>query len=397
MRIAYFDAGSGISGDMTIGALLDLGMPGVDLSGLARGLEPLGVGGYRLTAEPVRLGAVRATSFDVLIGDDRGGAHHHHHRDWASIRSLIERAGSAGMARTVIERALGIFGVLAEAEAAVHEVAVEAVHFHEVGAIDAIVDIVGTAWCLESLGIEACFVGVLPSGTGYVDSEHGRLPVPAPATVRLLAGFEVMAGDGEGELVTPTGAAILRATAKPIRPQMTIDRIGVGAGKKRWRDRPNVLRVFLGECDPDSDQQVAVIEAEIDDMTPVALAHAAERLRSAGTIDVTVVPAQMKKGRTGFRLTVLCDPTAIDSVARTVLAETTTLGLRFRSMGRTVLARRIDHVSTPYGTIAVKVGIRPSGETTAEPEFEDVARAAVRHGISYSVVREAARLAWKPS
>jgi uncharacterized protein (DUF111 family) len=179
---------------------------------------------------------------------------------------------------------------------------------------------------------------------------------------------------------------------------MTIDRVGVGAGKKRWSDRPNVLRVFLGESEASSDRQVAVVEADIDDMTPVALAHAAERLRSsAAAIDVTVTPTQMKKGRAGFRLTVLCEPTAIDAVARTVLAETATLGLRFRSMGRVVLARRIDSVATRYGTLAVKVGVRPGGQETCEPEFEDVARAALEHGVSYATVRDAALAAWKPS
>lgn len=396
---------------MTIGALLDIGMPGVDLAALRNGLAPLGLRGYELVAERVAIGAIHATSFDVLLAPDsshvdptHGGAAHaehshadhgHEHRDWGSIRALIENAGRTGLAPGVTARALAIFGALAEAEARVHEVQVERVHFHEVGAIDAIVDIVGAAWCLEQLGVEACFVGALPSGTGYVDSEHGRLPVPAPATARLLAGFEVIAGDGEGELVTPTGAAILSASARPLRPLMTIDHIGIGAGKKRWTDRPNVLRVLVGESETDTDREVAVIEADIDDMTPAALAHAADRLRASGAIDVSVTPMQMKKGRAGFRLTVLCAPLEVDVLARALLSETSSLGLRFRTMGRAVLPRRIDHVSTPYGTIAVKVGVRPSGESTAEPEFEDVARAAISHDVSYASVRDAALAAWK--
>jgi len=377
---------------MTIGAFLDLGIPGVDLTALAEGLAPLGLRGYRLTADRVTIGAIRATSFDVVVDSHPAGGRDS--RDWGSIRTLIEKAGAAGLAPGVTSRALAIFGALAEAEARVHEVPVERVHFHEVGAVDAIVDIVGAAWCFDRLGVEACFVGALPSGTGYVESDHGRLPVPAPATVRLLMGFEVIAGDGEGELVTPTGAAILAAMARPIRPQMAITRVGIGAGKKRWTDRPNVLRVLLGESETDTDAQVAVIEADIDDMTPVALAHAADRLRARGAVDVSVSPAQMKKNRAGFRLTVLCKPLEIDGVARAVLEETSSLGLRFRTMGRVVLSRRVDHVSTLYGTIAVKVGIRPSGEQTAEPEFEDVARAAISHGVSYLIVRDAALRAW---
>lgn len=402
MRIAYFDAGSGISGNMTIGALLDLGMPGVDLAGLTSALEPLSLSGYRLVLERVRVGVISATYFDVVLENHAhaspsphsGGAHAH--RDWADIRSLLEGAAApGGLGREVAERALAIFGALAKAEAEVHEVAIDEVSFHEVGAIDAIVDVVGTAWCLERLGIERCFVGALPSGTGYVNSEHGRLPVPAPATARLLRGFEVIAGDGEGELVTPTGAAILAATATPIRPLMQIERIGAGAGTKRWTDRPNVLRVFVGEADADTDREVAVVEADIDDMTPVALAHAAETLRASGSIDVTLMPLQMKKGRSGFRLTVLCAPDVVEAIARSVLAETSSLGVRFRTMGRWVLPRRIDPVATPYGTIAVKVGVRPSGAESAEPEFEDVARAAIAHGVGYSIVRDAALTAWR--
>jgi uncharacterized protein (TIGR00299 family) protein len=404
MRIAYFDAGSGISGNMTIGALLDLGAPGVDLAGLATALEALSLRGYRLVLERVKVGAISATYFDVRLADHAHSSAHTHahaagghaHRDWASIRALLEgAAATGGLEQEVAARALAIFGALAKAEAEVHEVAVDDVSFHEVGAIDAIVDVVGTAWCLDRLGIERCFVGALPSGTGYVNSEHGRLPVPAPATVRLLRGFEVIAGDGEGELVTPTGAAILAATATPLRPLMQIEQIGAGAGTKRWTDRPNVLRVFVGEAVADADREVAVVEADIDDMTPAALAHAAERLRASGSIDVTLMPLQMKKGRSGFRLTVLCAPDMVDAIARSVLAETSSLGVRFRTMGRLVLPRRIDLVATPYGTIAVKVGVRPSGEESAEPEFEDVARAAIAHGLPYATVRDATLTVWR--
>jgi uncharacterized protein (TIGR00299 family) protein len=397
VRIAYFDAGSGIAGDMTIGSLLDAGGPRVDIDGLSQALSLLGVDGYRLTYERVRVGPLDAASFDVVL-DAHPGGHHHPHRDWRSIRGLIESGGRRGLAPAVVERALRIFGELAAAEAAVHGVPVESVHFHEVGAVDAICDIVGAAWCLDQLGIEKCFVGPLPGGKpGYVTSEHGRLPVPAPATVRMLEGFQVLVGDGEGELVTPTGAAILRALAKPLRPLMTIERVGVGAGKRRWTDRPNVLRVFIGECDGDTDEQVVVVECDIDDMTPAALAFAAERVREAGAIDVTLSPLQMKKGRSGFRVTALASVDRVDDLSRALLAHTTSIGVRYRTMGRVVLPRRIEMVTTEYGTIAVKIVMRPSGEASAEPEFEDVARAALAHNVSYATVRDAALAAWRGS
>jgi uncharacterized protein (TIGR00299 family) protein len=380
---------------MTIGALLDAGGPDIDVAKLSQALSLLGVHGYRLTNERVRIGPFHAASFDVVI-DAHAGGHHPPHRDWGSIRGLIEKAGGRGLGPRVVERALSIFGELAAAEAAVHGVSIETVHFHEVGAVDAICDIVGTAWGLDELGIERCFVGPLPGGkSGYVTSEHGRLPIPAPATVRLLEGFPVLIGDGEGELVTPTGAAILRGLAKPLRPMMSIERVGVGAGKKRWTDRPNVLRVFVGDCEDDTDQEIVVMETDIDDMTPAALSFAAEQLRKTGAIDVTLLPLQMKKGRPGFRLTVLSSVEHVDELARKILSETTSIGVRFRTMGRVVLPRRIEPVMTVYGSIAVKIVVRPSGEESAEPEFEDVARAALAGRVSYRTVRDAALDSWR--
>jgi uncharacterized protein (TIGR00299 family) protein len=390
---------------MTIGALLDAGAPKIGLPRLQEALGMLRVGGYRLRYERVRVGALAAGSFDVLLehgsGHDPGHTPSHHvahgpHRTWPAIRSLIEGAGERGLGAGVVERALAVFRALAEAEAAAHGIAVEDVHFHEVGAVDAIVDIVGAAWCLDELGVERCFVGPLPGGrSGYVQTEHGPLPIPAPATVRLLEGFDVIPNDGEGELVTPTGAAILRALARPIRPMMTLVASGTGAGTKRWSDRPNVLRVFLGEASPDTDREIVVLETDLDDTTPAALGFAADRLRAAGAIDVTVTPVDMKKGRSGFRLTVLTDPTNMEMFARIVLEETTSIGVRFRSMGRFVLPRRIELVTTTYGTMAVKVAVRPSGRETAEPEFDDVARAALASGDSFAAVRHATLAAWE--
>jgi len=395
MKVAYFDAGSGISGDMTVAALLDAGAGadggrGSAIERLRAALSALPVGGYRLSCVVVEVGALRAAKFDVAVEDPP-----HFHRDWATIRSLIEQAGRNGLAEGVVERALSIFAVLAAAEAKVHGVEPERVHFHEVGAIDSIVDIVAAAWCLHELGVEAGFVGPLPSGSGYVESQHGRLPLPAPATLELLRGFDVVAGDGEGELVTPTGAAILRAIAKPLHPLMHVETIGMGAGSRRLDDRPNLLRVLIGEADSDGDREVIVIETDIDDMTPAALAHAAESLRSDGARDVSISSTVMKKGRAGMRLTVLCDVERLDVLARRVLTETSAIGLRYRAMARLVLPRRIESVETQYGSIRLKIVARPDGRDSAEPEFEDVARAALAASVALVVVRDAALAAWQ--
>lgn len=393
MKIAYFDAGAGISGDMAVGALLDAGAARLGLDRLRAALGLLGLHGYAVDLARVRVGAVRAASFRVSVDATHQGA-----RDWRAIRGMIESAGTRGLSRGTVERSLRVFEALAAAEGRVHGVPAHSVHFHEVGAVDSIVDIVAACWCLDELDIEACFVGALPSGSGTVETEHGRLPVPAPATVELLRGFDVIAGDGEGELVTPTGAAILAALAKPLRPGFTLESCGTGAGTRRLGDRPNVLRVLIGECDGRADDRVAVIESDIDDMTPVALAHVADRLREADARDVTLTPIVMKKGRAGLRLTVLCDLEDIGRLSNLVLAESSTIGLRYRTCSRIVLARRIDVVQTEFGDMAVKVVRRPgSSEETAEPEFEDLARAAVEFARPIASVRAAVLAAWKSS
>ncbi len=386
MRAAYFETNSGIAGDMSVAALLDLGAErGLSLDRLQGALSFLGVPGYHLELEDVDISGVEAVRFLVKIDEPPT-----HDRDWSTIRKLIEDAGTRGLSEGAVARAIRIFTALAEAESRAHNVDIERVHFHEVGAIDSIVDIVAAAWCLDELGVEACFCGPLPSGSGYADTEHGRLPVPTPATVELLRGFEVVAGDGDGELVTPTGAAILNAMAKPLKPAMTLEGVGYGAGTMILPDRPNVLRVMLGEADPVNDDEVYCIEADIDDATPESLSFVADRLRDQNARDVSLLPLQMKKGRLGMRLSVLCDLGHLDSLAETILSETSTIGVRYRSAQRTVLPRRIETVDTDYGAIDVKIVTRPNGRETAEPEFDDIARAAREHGVSLKTAREAA-------
>jgi uncharacterized protein (TIGR00299 family) protein len=384
MRIAHFEAGSGIAGDMTVAALLDVGASrGLSVEGLRAALAALPLAHYSVSAERVEVSGMPALHFDVSVEQHA----HHHHRHWSDIREMLAEGRRRGLPEGAFERAVAIFEVLARAEAEVHEVPVDDVHFHEVGAVDSIVDIVGTAWCLDQLGIDACTVSVMPSGSGYVDTEHGRLAVPAPATALLLRGFEVKMGDGEGELVTPTGAAILAATARSMSPTMHVEATGSGAGTKRLADRPNVLRVFLGSVDDVDDESLVLVEADVDDMSPAALASACEKLRADGARDVSVQPLQMKKGRMGMRLGVLCDAALLEKLAAGVLLHTTSIGVRYRPMRRRVLARRIETVETSAGPVRVKVVARPDGTETAEPEFEDVARVAASAGRLFADIR----------
>lgn len=390
MKIAHFEAGSGIAGDMTVAALLDAGRGrGLTVDGLRAALATVPLGHYGIDAVPVDVDGVPALHFRVSIEHH----HHSHHRRWSDIRAMLGQAREAGLPGGTHERAVAIFEALARAEAEVHHTDVDHVHFHEVGAVDSIVDIVGAAWCLDRLGIDACTVAPFPTGSGFVDTEHGRLAVPAPATALLIRGFDVKMGDGDGELVTPTGAAILAAMAKPMRPRMRVEAGGAGAGTKRLRDRPNVLRVFLGSAEDESDEELVLLEADLDDMTPAALAFACERLRADGARDVSLQPLQMKKGRLAMRLSVLADYALLEILSASMLTHTSSIGVRYRAVGRHVLARRIELVETKYGKIRVKVVNRPDGRETAEPEFEDVAAAAIAAGATFSDVRAAAVVA----
>jgi uncharacterized protein (TIGR00299 family) protein len=385
---AYFDAFSGIAGDMTVAALLDLGVPFADLERVVLGL---GLPDCALAHETVERGPIRATRFVV-----RSRHPAHHHRTFGTIREML--AGSA-LAAPVRERALATFRVLAEVEGRVHGVPPEQVHFHEVGAVDAIADVVGAAFGVEALGITRFTVSPLPLGSGMVQSQHGPLPIPAPATVELLRGFAVRPGDGEGEMVTPTGAAILRgfgATSGPA-PVLRAGRVGYGAGTRTLSDRPNVLRIVLGESagaavGAESDV-VCVIECNIDDMSPELYEHAGTRLFAAGALDVALVPVQMKKGRPGVLLQVLAPPAARDAVARVLFSETTTIGVRFHEAGRLKLPRRVVEVATPYGPIAVKIAEGPDGARTVAPEYESCRAAADLHRVALRIVYEAARKA----
>lgn len=410
MRTIYFDPVGGAAGDMLLAALLDLGAP---LEAVRAGLATLPVGGYALAAAAVEAGGLRATRVTVTVSEPQP------ERSLADILVLLAGSGLAPAAR---ERAARVFRRLAGAEARVHRVQVEAVHFHEVGAVDAIVDIAGVAIALDLLEVEAIRYGTLAPGTGLVESAHGTLPVPAPATLELLTGVPIRLGGPPGEWVTPTAAAILTALGAPApSPCLALERVGVGAGHRARPDRPNVVRALLGEMAgegsrpgvPGSEverEEVAVLETAIDDQAPVALAHAAERLRAAGAIDVFLTAIGMKKGRTGTLFTVLAPVEAAEELARLVLRETSTLGLRLRREERRVLRRAFRTVPTPYGPVRVKETWRPaaggaggmaaagagaSGLLDGGPEPDDVARAAREHGVPFAVVAAAARSAWE--
>jgi uncharacterized protein (TIGR00299 family) protein len=385
MKIAYLDTFSGISGDMTVGALLHVGLP---LAIVEESIAALGLADVMLSAERVARSGIDATKFHVHVRAEH--AHDGHvHRPYAAIRELLERSA---LAPRVKDAALAIFARLADAEGRVHGVAPDTVEFHEVGALDAIVDVVGTALGFAHLGIEAVYAAPLPLGQGRVRSAHGPLPVPAPAVVELLAGRPVRLEDGSAELVTPTGAAIVAALARaePV-PEMRIAAVGYGAGDRTLTDRPNVLRILVGEpvVVPGGDD-VVVLETTIDDMSPQLYEYVLERLLGAGARDAFLVPAIMKKSRPATVLRVLAAPADRDRLAAIVFAETSTIGLRFATWRRLVLPREERTVETPYGTVRVKIARAPDGTPNVAPEFDDCRRLASERGVPLKLVHQAA-------
>ena len=371
-RIAYFDCYSGVSGDMMLGALLDAG---VDEATLRQQLHGLGVDGYQLQIERVTRSGFAGTQARVILDQPARGARHLH-----DIESIIE-AGS--LAPLVRERALTIFRRLGAVEAQVHGIGVEEVHFHEVGAVDAIVDIVGVVLGLALLGVDEVYASSLPLGSGMVQSSHGPLPLPAPATLALIAdvGAPTRPLDVQSELVTPTGAAILTTLATFRQPPMTIDRVGIGFGMRElpW---PNALRLWVGgpvESGLETGE-VTVIETNLDDTTPEQVGYAMERLLEAGALDVFLTPVHMKKNRPGVMVTVLSSPARADFLARIVLRETSSLGVRFRTSQRLMVPRRPATLDTEYGPMLVKIRSR-DGHDEVVPEYDECARIARERGV----------------
>lgn len=384
MNILYLDCYAGISGDMTVAALLDLGVP---LEHLCAELAKLGLpsDSYELAYSRTERQRMPALKFDVTVHD------HHTHRHYAGIAAMISESG---LSAQVKEKSRMIFRRLAEAEALVHGVAIEEVHFHEVGSVDSIIDIVGTAICLEYLRVERIYASALPLGSGFVETAHGRLPVPAPATAELLKGLPLHGECGPGERVTPTGAAIVAALASGFgqQPTMQLERIGSGAGGKDFSDCPNVLRAFLGTSAEKTapNDEVIVVDANIDDSTPEIIGYAMERLLEEGALDVYVTSIQMKKNRPGVMVSFLCRPEQLDQLSQLLLAETSAIGLRYYRADRIVLQRRIIERQTGFGTVRYKQVFDSSGSMLREsPEYEDCRRIAREKGIPCREVMEA--------
>jgi len=410
VKVAYLDTFAGISGDMTVGALLQLGLP---LAALRDAVAVLGLDGVELAAEEVERSGVTAVKFHVRVhgepadepaahASSAGHAHPRHggataapagaHHAYRDIRARIARSALAPRVRTL---ALDVFARLAEAEGRVHGRAADDVSFHEVGAADAIVDIVGAALGFVHLGVDAIHAGTLPMGTGRVRSAHGPLPVPAPAVTELVRGRPVRFEDGSAELVTPTGAAIVAALARPEAvPDLRPTAVGWGAGSRELPDRPNLLRVVVGEAVvAPAREDVVVLEATIDDLSPQVYEHVLDRLLAAGARDVFLVPVVMKKSRPGTMLRVLAEPGAREQLAAIVFAETSTIGLRWTTWHRLVLARSERSVETPWGAVRVKVAHAPDGTPNVAPEFEDCRRLARENGVALKRVYQAALVA----
>jgi pyridinium-3,5-bisthiocarboxylic acid mononucleotide nickel chelatase len=396
-RTLYLDCFAGASGDMLIGALIDCGL---DLNLLQSELRKLGVEGYELSLARVDRSGISASKFDVLLtGKQHKHKHHdhHEHRSLSEIKLMIQ---AAGLKEEVKERAQAIFQRLGEAEAKIHNIPVESVHFHEVGAIDSIIDIVGTCIGLDVLQIDRIISSPLHVGYGTFKCAHGTYPVPGPATMELLKGAPIYSKDIEGELLTPTGAAIISTLASGYGrlPLMKVERIGYGAGTRTYANFPNVLRAIIGELEEDADRTpstVTVIEANVDDSNAQVFGHLMEQVLAAGALDIFYTPVQMKKNRPGVLLTLLCNPEDRQLMTRIIFRETTTLGVRFRSEEREILRREYAAVETIYGPIKIKIARGEHGQVTNySPEFEDCRTAAEKHGVALREVQMAAMTAY---
>lgn len=391
MTLAYFDCFNGAGGDMIVASLIDAG---ADPQALKDQLSSLKVEGYTLAIERVNKQGFAATKF--LVDLDRTTPQPHRHLK--DILSILEKSTLEGSIR---DRAAQIFTRLAQAEAKVHGTDINKVHFHEVGAVDAIVDVVGALIALDLLNVDRVVCSPLPVGSGIVHCDHGAMPIPAPATAELLIGVPLAKTDETGELVTPTAAAVLTTLAESFDsiPAMTVQSLGYGAGTRDGKHRPNLLRVLIGQesaqssTDSDLSDEITILETNLDDTTPEIVGYCMDKLLSAGALDVYTVPIQMKKSRPGVVLTILCESGKLAALERIVFAETTTLGIRKTRAMRTKLLRRIESVSTPYGDIRIKIGER-EGVQTASPEFDDCKAAAVQHGVPLREVMAAASAAF---
>jgi uncharacterized protein (TIGR00299 family) protein len=407
-RVLYFDCFSGVAGDMVLGALLDAGLPFDDLK---QALGSLAIDGYDVSVGRVVRAGISATKFVVREPAAEGA---HRHRHLAGIFKLIDGSALSPEGR---DRAKALFQRLAEAEAAIHDMPVEKVHLHEVGAVDSIIDIVGAVYALEWFHADRIVCSPLNVGGGMVKSAHGTIPVPAPATVKLLGDAPIYSGDVQKELVTPTGALIVSSYARSFGPvpPMRVEQVGYGAGDNDFPSTPNVLRVLIGESlarlkpdatttsdvasgfsrtEPSAPTRVVVIECEIDDMNPQIFGVLMERLYAAGALEVFYVPVQMKKNRPGTLLTVVAPPGLRPALSEIIFRESTTIGLRYSEVDRECLEREHASVETPVGTVRMKLAWRNGKLVNAVPEFDDCVKLAAAHNIPVKDVQALAVNAW---
>ena len=387
MKIAYFDCYSGASGDMILGALLDAGL---DLAHLTQELAKLGLSHYDVSKTQVTKNGISATQALVRVEQDH---HDHHHRHLADITAIIDRSELSEAVKRDSQR---IFRRLAEAEAKVHNTSPEKIHFHEVGAMDAIIDVVGAVIGLHALAIDTITCSALHVGTGTVKCAHGTLPVPAPATAELIRGKPAYATGIRGELLTPTGAAILTTLASDFGPlpSMTIDHIGHGAGNADHAIA-NLVRLFIGSDVPAANalrqEQTATIETTIDDMNPQIYDHLIEKALQMGALDIFCSPIQMKKNRSGTLVTIICKPEMVSQLSDLLFRETTTIGLRWRLDNRFMLQREFVNVKTRFGTIKCKAASQGTEMVNLMPEYDDCRRVAIAHQVPLKIVLEEAR------
>ena len=396
MRTLYFDCFAGISGDMTLGALVGAG---ADARALKEQLALLDLAGYEIGFEEVDRSGINATRAVVRLTKEE-----HHHRHLADIHEIIRRSR---LADAVKERATKIFTRLADAEARVHNVAVEGVHFHEVGAVDAIVDVVGACIGFDLLGVERFACSALHVVSGTVEMAHGRFPVPPPAVAELLRGAPVYATDIVGELVTPTGAAIVATLCESFgaMPRMKLLSTGYGAGAREYKNFPNVLRVLVGEAESSAndivdesgavkDEELTVVETNLDDVSPQVLGHVLEQALARGALDCYFTQAQMKKNRPGVLVSILCRPEDREAMLELLFAETPTLGVRSHGVLRRALERESVTVETEFGRIAVKVARLRGRVISATPEYDECREAALKASAPLREVQAAARAAF---
>jgi len=385
MKIAYLDCMSGVSGDMLLGALVDAG---AELAAIQAGIDSLGLPSCRLDAQEVKKKGFRAVKVNVLHEPEHKHRHLHHITDIivASQLSLPQK-----------ELAKRIFTRLGEAEAKVHGTTIQKVHFHEVGAVDSIADIVGSAIGLDLLGIERVFCSPVPTGGGFVEIAHGRVSVPAPATAELLQGVPLAPSSVQAELTTPTGAAIVTTVAESFGglPAMRIERIGYGAGTRDLESQANLLRLIVGQTDEQVESdQVWILETNLDDVSGEVIGHTTALLMDAGALDVYTTAIQMKKNRPAVMVSVICRADDVSQLEAILFRETTTLGVRRWPASRHTLPREACQVETPWGPIAGKLATGPGGKVRFSPEYDACRRIAVEHRVPLADVYDAARLAY---